>query len=103
MEGIFGAAAMLRRIGQWPDDVVEFEHRARPSMRHDQPQGIGVWPADMEEMEIQAINFSAKLIEGVELPLDRPPLIGICPVLDERLQLVCRHALRPVGSNLAVG
>ncbi len=94
---------MCRGIGQGVDDLELLDDRARPSMRDDQRQGIRMCRADMDEMDVEPIDFGDGLREGIEPRLDFPPVVVRLPVAHEVLQHRLRHALSFVGDGLLVG
>ena len=77
---------MGRGIGQRTDDLQLLDDRARPSMRDDQRQGFRMGRADVNEVDIQPINFGDELGQAVELRLDLQPLLVGLPMAHELLQ-----------------
>ena len=63
MERIRRAAAVGGRVGQWVDDLQLLDDRARPSMRHDERHGVLVLRADVDEVDIQPVDFGEELRE----------------------------------------
>jgi hypothetical protein len=71
-------------------------------MRHDQRQSIGMLRADVNEVNVHAVDRCHELRQGVELGLGLSPVVAGAPILDERLQLRQLYALRLVIDRLAI-
>jgi hypothetical protein len=56
----------------------------------------------MGEVNIQPVDCRHKLRQGVQLRLDRPPIVVRLPVVDERLDLLQLHTLGLIRDRLAV-
>ena len=72
-------------------------------MRHDQRQGIRMPRADVNEVDIDAVDRCHELRQRVELGLRLSPVVAGAPILDERLELRELYALRLVIDRLLVG
>ena len=66
MEGVRCAPAMRGGIGERSDDLQLFDHRTGPAVRHDQRQRIFMLGADMNEVDIQPIDFGDEVRHGVQ-------------------------------------
>ena len=61
MEGVRCAAAMCRRIGERLDDLQLLDDRTRPAVRDDQRQRIFVLRADVDEVDVQAVDLGDEI------------------------------------------
>ena len=59
--------------------------------------------ADVDEVNVDAVDRRHELRQGVELRFGLPPVVVRAPVAHELLQLRELHALRLVGDGLLVG
>ena len=59
--------------------------------------------ADVNEVNVHAIDRRHELRQGVELGLGLAPVVAGAPILDERLELRELYALRLVIDRLPVG
>jgi hypothetical protein len=65
MKGVRCARAMCRWIGQGIDNLQLFNNRAWPSVRNNERQSIFMFRANVDEMNIQPIDISDELRQGV--------------------------------------
>ena len=72
MEGVLGLAAMGGGISQGADDLHEFDDRARPAMGDDQRQGVLVFRAHVQEMDVEAVDGGLLLAPTVQHRLAGP-------------------------------
>jgi hypothetical protein len=93
---------MSRGIRERADGLEQLEHRAGPAVRHDQRQGVGVPRADVDEMDVHAVDGRHELRQGIQLRLRLPPVVVRDPVAHERLQRCQRDALRSIRHGFAV-
>ena len=103
IERVLRASAMRGRIGERADGLEQLEHRAGPAMRHDQRQGVRDARADVDEVDVHAVDRRHELRQGVELGFGLSPVVAGAPILDERLELRELYALRLVIDRLPVG
>ena len=103
VEGVLGPAAVLRRIGERTDELDLLEDRARPAVRDDQRQRVRVAGADVDEVDVDAVDVRHELREGVQLRLGLAPVVVRAPVADELLELRQLRALRLIGDRFLVG
>ena len=96
VESILRAAAVRRWIGQWFDDLGEFEHRTGPAVGDDQGQRVGFRRAHVNEMDAKTVEFGLELGKTVESGLGAPPVVVRLPVVENLAHVVERDALRPV-------
>ena len=96
-------SAMRGRVGERTDDLEQLEHRARPAMGHDHRQGIGMLRANVNEVDVEAVDLGDELRQGIQLRLRLAPVVAGAPIFDERLELGELYALRLVIDRLAVG
>ncbi len=97
VESVRGVAAVRRRIGERPDDLAELDDRARPAVRDDQRQRVLAGRADVQEVDVQAVDLGAELREAVQPGLGRPPVVAVQPVLAQFAGV--RPAERPGSSR----
>ena len=103
IERVLRASAVRRRIGERADGIEQLEHRAGPTMRHDQRHGVRMTRAHMNEVDVHAVDRRHELRQGVELGFGLSPVVAGAPMLDERLELRELYALRLVIDRLPVG
>ena len=101
MERIGGLTAMRHRIGQRPDDFHEFNHRARPAMRHEQRACCGVWRPDVHELDVQTVDFGDELWVRIESRLAATPVVLGTPVLANFAGIRQRNTLAPIARGFA--
>ena len=100
MEGVLGAAAVGHGIRERPDDLVELEDRARPSVGDHDGSGARLARALVNEVKIDVVDLRLVLVEGVEQPLLGTPVEGVAPVLAELAEIAELGAVDPVGLDL---
>ena len=83
MEGVGRAGAVGGGVGEGPDDLELLDDRARPAVGDDERQGVGVVGADVEEVDVQAVDLGQELGQRVQLGLDLAPVVGGRPVAGE--------------------
>ena len=97
---------MFSGIGQRVDNLHLFGDRARPSVRDDQRQRILVLRADVNEVNVQAVDLSDELWQRVQFCLDFAPVVFFRPIARQRLDgrelyslgRICdRLSFRPLG------
>src|SRR5258708_35679646 len=72
-------------------------------MSDDQWQGIRMTRADVQEVNVEPVDLSHKLRQGIELRLHLAPVVVGAPVADELLDLRELDALGLISDRLAVG
>ena len=90
VEGVGSAAAMSGGIGQRFDDLQLLDDRARPAMRDDERQCVLMLRANVNEMNIKAVDLGDELREGVEPSFHLAPVVFRRPIARE---LFCRRKL----------
>src|SRR5215470_6922541 len=65
VEGVEGLPAVPDRVGQWPDDLSEFNDGARPAVRHDQRERVGLRRPHVQEVNTETVDAGAELREAV--------------------------------------
>jgi hypothetical protein len=93
MEGVVCAAAVRSWIGQGINDLHLLDHGAWPAMCHDHRQRVRMRGADVNEMNVEAVDLGDELRQGVEARFDLAPVVIGLPVTDEVLQHRQRHTL----------
>ena len=69
MEGVLGLASVGLGIRQRTDDFLKPEHRVRPAMREHQGQGVFVFRARVNEMDVEPVDLGCELRKFVQLAL----------------------------------
>ncbi len=88
---------MSHRIGQWTDDLQLLDDGTRPPVRDDHRQRIGIFRANVDEVNVEAIDFGDELRQRVQPGFDFAPVIVGRPITCEFLHGCELHALRRVG------
>jgi hypothetical protein len=83
VEGIRGVAAVRSGVGQRPDDVEELGDRAGPAVGEDQGGGCGLRRANVEEVDVDAVDGGQELGVLVDARLEAVPVVLLAPVLAE--------------------
>ena len=96
VERVCRVAAVAGRIGQRPDHLPELDDRPGPAVRQHERQRVRTRRADMQEMDVQAVDLGPELRERVEARLARTPVVARQPVVAQGLHVAERAALRPV-------
>src|SRR6266581_2986268 len=95
VESVLGPASVRGRVRERPDDLDELEHGARPTVRDDHWKRILVPRADVDEVNVQAIDGRHELRQCIQLRFRLPPVVVRPPVAYERLEL---RQLRALGA-----
>ena len=91
-----GVAAVRGRIGQRLDHLVKLDHRARPAVRDDQRHRFRMRRADMQEVNVEPVDFSGELRKAIEPRLALAPVVLFRPVAADVPDPFQRRALAPV-------
>ena len=102
MKCIFRIATVFLRFAQRSKHFHEFDDRARPAMGHHQGQRIRITRADVQEMDIQTVDFGHELRNRVQPAFGLTPVVLIGPVSDYVFNVRKRHSLRPVFGRFGV-
>src|SRR6478672_880150 len=94
---------MRRRIRQWIDDLQLLDDRAGPPVRDEERQRIGMFRADMNEMDVQPVDRGNELRQGVQLCLDLAPVVPSRPIAGELLNRRELYSLRRIRYGLLRG
>src|SRR5580693_5217272 len=70
VKGVFGFAAMGRRVCQRSNDLQKLDDRSGPSVRQDHRQSILVLRSDANEIDSEAINLRPKLRQPIQSALN---------------------------------
>jgi hypothetical protein len=89
-------------IGERSDDLQLFDHRTGPAVRHDQRQCIFMPGADVDEVDVQPVDFGDEVRYGVESRLDFAPVIVSLPVAQNLLDGLERDTLRKIGDGFLI-
>ena len=102
MEGVLRVPTVGARVRKKGRDLQELEDRSGPAVRHDEGHGIRLGRAQVEEVDVEAVDFRHRGGEGVHPRLGRAPVIVVSPVFAEGLHPCERRALAPVVDRLAL-
>jgi hypothetical protein len=102
MKGVLRASSMGRGIGERTNDLQELQYRAGPAMGHDQRHRIRMTRADVYEVNVEPVDLSHELRQGIQLRLRLPLVVVRPPVAYELLDLRQLHALGLIGNSLPV-
>ena len=91
-----GVAAMRGRIGQRLDHLVKLDHRTRPAMRDDQRHRFRMRRTDVQEMNVEPVDFGGELRKAIEPRLAPAPIVLFRPIAADVLDPFQRRALAPV-------
>jgi hypothetical protein len=83
VERVGGIPAVRARIGERTDHVEELDDRARPSMRDDHREGVGLGRALVDEVDVGAVDGGEEVVELVQPGLGGAPVVRVAPVRDE--------------------
>ena len=97
VEGVGGIAAVLHRIDQRFDHLVELDDRTGPAMGDDQRHGPGVRRAHVEEMDVESVDLGGELREAIEQRFAAAPIVIVGPVPADLLDPLA--AARPGSSR----
>ena len=100
MKRVRCALAVRGRIGQGIDDLQLLDDRAGPSVRDDERQRIFMLRANVNEVDVQAIDLGDEVLYGLQLLLALAPVVLLRPVARERLHHRELWALRDVVDGL---
>ena len=103
MECIVSVPTKARWFGERTNDFHELHERARPPMRKNDGQGVGMRGSCVDEVNTKPVDPRAKMRKRVCTRFEAPPVIPISPVFDECSGLIERNTLRPVTDCLALG
>jgi len=103
IERVGRAAAMGRGIGERIDDLQLLDDRARPPMRDDDRQRIFMFRTNVNEMDVQSVDFGDELRQGVQPRLHLAPVVAGHPVVREVPDGCQLHALRMIGYGFLIG
>ena len=100
VERVRRAATVRRRVAERAEDAQHLDDRARPSVRDDHRQRIGVGRPDVEEVDVEAVDLGLELRDGVQPRLEPAEVVVRRPVPHELLHRRERDALRQVADGL---
>src|SRR5262249_39001202 len=103
MESVVGVAAVCRRVGEGANDVEHLNDGAGPAMRDDERQRILVRRPDVDEVDVEAVNFGNELRESVQPRLEPPEVVVGGPIPRDFPHGGQLHALRLVWNSLLLG
>ncbi|MCY1366757.1 hypothetical protein D9M69_536630 [compost metagenome] len=89
-------------VGQGADGLQQLEDRPRPAVGHDQRHGVRMAGANVDEVNVQAVDVGQELREGIEFRFRLAPVVASLPVPHQRLKLVELYTLGPVGNRFPI-
>ena len=98
-----GAPAVGRGIGQRLDDLELLDDRAGPAVGDDERQGILVFRANVDEVNVEPIDLGDEMRVGVQLRLDLAPVVLRRPVARQLLNRGELDALGVICDGLLLG
>jgi hypothetical protein len=84
---------MCRGIGQGIDNLHLLYYGAGPSVRNNERQSIFMFRANVDEMNVQPIDISDELRQGLQFRFDLAPIVICSPIAREFLNSRELHAL----------
>ena len=103
MERIVGGPTKSRWFCERTNDLHELHERARPPMRKNDGQRIGVRGSCVDEVDTKPVDSRAKMLQRVCTRFEAPPVVPISPVFNESWGLMDRNTLRPITDCLTLG
>ena len=103
VERIGRVPAVVGRIGQQRDDLVELHDRAGPAVRNHQRQGVLVGRSLVDEVDVQPVDVGLEVVEAVQQPFLVPPTELVAPVGDQLLEVLAVGAVVPRRVDQVVG
>ena len=93
---------MCRWIREWPDDFELLDDGSRPTVRDDYRERVLVPRADLDEVNVHAVDTRHELWQGIQLRFNLAPVVVRAPVVHEGLQLLQLDALRAIRHGFFV-
>src|SRR5271154_4010919 len=94
---------MSRGIGERIDDLQLFGDRAGPSVRNNERQRTFVFRTNVNEMNVQPIDFGDELRQCVQFSLALSPIVISSPIAREGLSRLELDALRCICNRFSFG
>src|SRR5918998_290122 len=92
-------AAALTGVRKQVNDLVELPHRAWPAVEEQDRDGIIALSPLVDEVQIDALQGRAVLLEGVQLRLLRTPVVLVLPVGGELYHVREARPVAPLGAR----
>ena len=103
VERVFRASTVIYRVGQWLDNLEDFEDCAGPTVGDDQRYRVGPLPPLVDEMDVQSLDVSREVGKPVDgLFLGAPIKLG-APILHQLLYVVQIRAVVPTRPRDLIG
>jgi hypothetical protein len=103
VERVVRSAAEICRLRERSDELDLLEDRARPTVGHDQWKRTGLRRLGMDEMDVDAVDVGDELPVPIQCRLRLAPVVPVCPVRHQLLELGAPSALRAIRDGLLVG
>src|SRR3712207_5778893 len=92
-------AAALTGVRKQVNDLVELPHRAWPAVEEQDRYGIVAVSPLVDEVQLDALQGRAVLLEGVQLRLLRTPVVLVLPVVGELSRVREARPVAPPGAR----
>src|SRR5262249_37269939 len=99
IESVLGAASVRGWIRERTDDLELLDDGSRPTVRDDYWKRILMTGTDVYEVNVDPVNRSHELRQGVELRLNLPPVVVRLPVARQFLHCRQLRALRQISDR----
>src|SRR5215207_10217865 len=93
MEGVPYGRAVLCGLGERIDDLELLDRRARPAVRDDERERVLTLGANVNEVDVDAVDLGDEVREGSEALLEAAPVVVGRPVVGQSLDRVELHTL----------
>jgi len=103
IEGVGLAGAVGGGVGEGPDELQLLDDRARPAVGDDQRQRVAMAGADVEEVDVEAVELGHELGQDVQPGLEFAPVVDRRPGAGQVLHGGQRHPLGVVVDRLTLG
>ncbi len=90
-------------IGQRTDNLQLLDDRARPPMRDDERQGVVMFRANVNEMNVEPIDLGHEMRQGLQFRFALAPIVVRPPISHEFLHRRELHALRLIRDRFPFG
>ena len=100
IERVLGPPAVRGRLGQRPGDLEHLDDRTGPAVRDDHRQCVRTRRLDVNEVNVEAVDFGLELRQGIQPCLARAPVVLGRPVTRQFPQHRQLDALRTIGDEL---
>ncbi len=103
VEGVLGATSVCDRVRERADHVEEVQDRPGVGVREQERCRAFLSGVDVQEMDRLSVDLGQELVVLVEPCLDRPPVEGGAPLVEEFAKVGVRDAVGPVVAGCRAG